>query len=372
MKATLLLLCVLFVIQSNAPAQNCNRPLDENTFQRYKENIQSSRADRYQFREAIRITEGNCLTSSQIKSIAQLFNSDEFRLSYCVSAYRSVYDPENFYDVYDAFNTFSMAFKLHDAILGLITLPGEDYNRGDDPNEYRPDPNDDPQVIRFPDIFYPDAASYSGVLGCPAPVDDQLFVNIAYRLLEETSDDDKLNYMAGRVQVDCFTMEQAMRLATLFDNELGALAMMKTAFVHLYDLGHYQAAAVLFNIDFNRNDWMAYAEAVLSELQNPIEVVLSCEPSPQQLSQMNSSIKNQNFPREKLDLARTLVKDYCFSVEQIKGLMNQFTFSSDKLELAKITYNNCTDPESYYLLIDVMTFPSEKEELRKYIEGNRN
>ena len=111
---------------------------------------------------------------------------------------------------------------------------------------------------------------------------------------------------------------------------------------------------------------MDYADAVLTDMVPPSEIII-CEPTSEQISQINNSLSKQNFPQDKLDLARLLVKDYCFSVGHIKGLMNQFTFSSDKLELAKITYNNCPDPQNYYQLIDLLTFPSEKDELRYWI-----
>jgi hypothetical protein len=66
-----------------------------------------------------------------------------------------------------------------------------------------------------------------------------------------------------------------------------------------------------------------------------------------------------------------LVKDLCFGFAQIKDLMEEFIFSSYKMEFAKIAYANCLDQRNYYQLLDELTFLAEKREFRKYLEENR-
>ena len=41
---------------------------------------------------------------------------DHARFEFALAAYPRTVDPEEFYDVYDAFDTFSMVFRLHDEI----------------------------------------------------------------------------------------------------------------------------------------------------------------------------------------------------------------------------------------------------------------
>ncbi len=56
------------------------------------------------------------LSSLQVKTIAMTFGDDGARLDFALAAYPRVVDPENFYEVYDAFHTFSKMMRLHDQI----------------------------------------------------------------------------------------------------------------------------------------------------------------------------------------------------------------------------------------------------------------
>ncbi len=59
---------------------------------------------------------GHRFSSQQVKAIAAQLKDDAARLDFATAAYPLTVDPENFYDVYDAFTTFSHVMRLHDRI----------------------------------------------------------------------------------------------------------------------------------------------------------------------------------------------------------------------------------------------------------------
>jgi len=67
-------------------------------------------------REMIRI---HWLSSLQVKEIASRLPDDAARLDFATAAYPRTLDPENFYEVYDVFASFSKVFRLHDRIRAL-------------------------------------------------------------------------------------------------------------------------------------------------------------------------------------------------------------------------------------------------------------
>jgi hypothetical protein len=133
----------------------------------------------------------------------------------------------------------------------------------------------------------------------------------------------------------------------------------------------YYDAFSQFSMAFRLHDLIHCQASPPVIIEEPAAIII-CEPTASQFSQINASIKNQHFSREKLDMARLITKDYCFTVGQIRFLMGNFNFSSDKLEMAKLAYNVCLDQHNYYQLIDLLTFSSEKNELRRYIETYRS
>lgn len=56
------------------------------------------------------------LSSQQVKAAALHIQDEEARLAFALAAHPRTVDPENFYDVYDAFTKFSTVFRLHDRI----------------------------------------------------------------------------------------------------------------------------------------------------------------------------------------------------------------------------------------------------------------
>jgi hypothetical protein len=347
-------------------AETCNSILTDAHFERFMFGLDATYG-RHKLQKALQLVRNNCLTSLQVKTLAEAFETDRQRLRIAKLSYTNVLDKDNFYDVYDAFDKFSMAFRLHDMIHGLIP---DEFGRNKGVNNTESGYGYEP--FQFPDLHYPRTDKYDGLYICSDVLDKQGFMRIAERLSEAVSDDNRLTHLNRRSKEVCFTMAQSMKLTFLFDSEVAALAMIKSlyGFGKIYDMENYQAAKAVFQNSYNRMDWVEYAEMVLEETFPPSEIVV-CEPTRDRLNDMRSALSKRHFPGDKLDLARLLVKDYCFTVGQIKGLMGLFTFGSYKLELAKITYNSCLDPHNYYLLIDELTFYSEKEELRRYIEEHR-
>jgi len=63
------------------------------------------------------------LSSAQVRRLAQGIIDEDQRVEFLVSAYPATVDPENFYEVYDAFTSFSRVFRLHDRIKALRAVP---------------------------------------------------------------------------------------------------------------------------------------------------------------------------------------------------------------------------------------------------------
>jgi hypothetical protein len=63
------------------------------------------------------------LSSQQVKALVRVVPNEDARLELAVALYPRTVDPENFYEVYDAFNSYSRVFRLHDYIRGVRPGP---------------------------------------------------------------------------------------------------------------------------------------------------------------------------------------------------------------------------------------------------------
>lgn len=87
------------------------------------------------------------------------------------------------------------------------------------------------------------------------------------------------------------------------------------------------------------------------------------------MGNLKGSIQKQSFSDNKMNVAKTFLKNKCLSVSQIKDIMGLFSFEADKLSFAKLAYDRCVDKENYYMVSDAFSFSSSNDELTDYINS---
>ncbi|HQW85806.1 MAG TPA: DUF4476 domain-containing protein [Flavobacteriales bacterium] len=82
-----------------------------------------------------------------------------------------------------------------------------------------------------------------------------------------------------------------------------------------------------------------------------------------------SSISSKSFEDTRMSVAKQVATDRCFTVDQVKGIMELFSFEETKLDFAKFAYDHTFDLSNYFKLNDAFTFESSVDELNAYIRG---
>jgi hypothetical protein len=90
----------------------------------------------------------------------------------------------------------------------------------------------------------------------------------------------------------------------------------------------------------------------------------------QNINSILNAIENESFKSDKMMVAKQATKNKCLSVNQIKQLMDKFTFDDGKLEFAKLAYSKCSNKDDYYMLNETFSFSSSKSELNEYISNH--
>lgn len=90
-----------------------------------------------------------------------------------------------------------------------------------------------------------------------------------------------------------------------------------------------------------------------------------------EFSSVLQSISKEWLESNKLKSATQIVRTNNLSAAQVKQLVLMFSFESNKLELAKEAYRNTVDKQNYYMINDVFSFNSSKDDLARYIRNFR-
>ena len=86
-----------------------------------------------------------------------------------------------------------------------------------------------------------------------------------------------------------------------------------------------------------------------------------------ELNSIVNAIRNEPFSSDKLAIARQAVMRQNIKSHQVVEIGNLFSFESDRLEFAKMAYNNTIDKQNYYLVNSIFHFSSSKRELNDFM-----
>jgi hypothetical protein len=80
-----------------------------------------------------------------------------------------------------------------------------------------------------------------------------------------------------------------------------------------------------------------------------------------------SIIEKESFDNSKLNTAKQVASNNALCVTQIMQICRLFSFDQSKLDFAKYAYHFCVDQNNYFMVNDVFSFSSSKDELQKFI-----
>ncbi|MBC7827915.1 MAG: DUF4476 domain-containing protein [Chitinophagaceae bacterium] len=89
--------------------------------------------------------------------------------------------------------------------------------------------------------------------------------------------------------------------------------------------------------------------------------------SEQSFTSMVQILRREYSENSRLVLAKQMAERNYFSAEQVKYMMQLFSFENNKLELAKFAYRNTIDQKNYFVVYDALTYSSSKEQLADFI-----
>jgi hypothetical protein len=348
------LLLAFICVSGLLTAQRCRVPVSNETFQQNFNQIAILRGDASKQVKAEQFVAANCVSSLQLKTLAQLFSTDSVRLIVCQRAYPQVTDPAGFFVVYDAFTTFSWALRLYDytqhytAPVGAVPTA----------TVIATQPTAGPT---YPTWFYPDTLRITGSRGCAGPViAEHQFTTIANNVFRQPTEEAKIVAIENAMTAHCMSVSQHMKLASMLTSEDNRMRVMKNGFARVYDQEHYSYAGSMFSVPAKKDEWNNYCSAYLTP---------PCTVSAQDFNGLLQQVQAKNFDDDQLTLVKTLAGSRCFSVDQLKTFSNEFGFDEEKMEMFKYCYAKCPDKQNYYLLADKLTFTANKEELRRFINA---
>lgn len=78
-------------------------------------------------------------------------------------------------------------------------------------------------------------------------------------------------------------------------------------------------------------------------------------------------VRKASFESSKVNVAKSALQNNQLTVNQLILILNEFSFESTKLQFAKDNYRNVVDRKNFFMVNDVFTFQSSKDDLSDFL-----
>lgn len=278
-------------------------------------------------------TSENYFTSAQARQLIGLISDEGSKLSLAKMAYTRLIDPTNYTIMNDLFSYQSSRSELASYV--------SNYNSG---NTTTPGTN------------------------TGAAMSDADFNSIYRNVNAAWTSTNKFSTASTAFQgtTNKFTVSQVRQLLSLITSESDKLALAKMAFDNMVDQHNHAMLNDVFTSTENRTEWTRYVNDIQTGGTG------TTYRTPMTESSYNSMYRSVQLTfgfgakmSSLTDIFNT--ETNYFTVAQIKELVKLVSNESNRLELAKLAYNNAVDPTNYNNLYDIFTSQTSKDELTAYI-----
>jgi hypothetical protein len=91
--------------------------------------------------------------------------------------------------------------------------------------------------------------------------------------------------------------------------------------------------------------------------------------SDREFDQVMYSLKHEWFEGNRMKSASFIISNNFFTAEQVKDIVNSFSFEDNKVDIAKQAYPKTLDKENYNCVINALQYRSSKDELARFIRS---
>jgi len=313
-------------------------PMLEGEFNTLLEDIRSN------WRQSVRVTKitdafevtDDYFTTSQAMQLIQQITSQTNRLKLAKLAYLRITDPSNFNQMYSLLTSQASKNNLAAYVRAqnVSTVSS---------NQYRTPMSD----INFNDLY----SDVQELVGISAKVTalNTVFANTS-------------NY---------FTTTQARQLLLLVNDENSRLHLAKTVYHGITDPANFSQLYDVLSMQSNRNDLAAYVSNYHSGGYTNTYPAYKTPMSTESFNSLYSRIQNTwglGAKMSELVVVFGSASNY-FTTAQAEQLIRLVSSESNRLQLAKSSYDNITDPTNFSNLYDVLNSQSSRDELAAFVNA---
>ena len=273
------------------------------------------------------VNTNNYFTTVQAKQLIALVNGQADRFALAKASYRGITDPVNFTQVYTILNSQSYRDQLADYV--------STYNAG----------------------------SSSTAMAAAA------FNNIYRTAQRQSTTNSKVSYIYNTFSNtnNYFTVAQARQLVQLVSGDANRLYLAKISYRSIVNKNNFSQMYQLLTSQSSRNELMTFVNGY--DGNNPVYTRVAMKDA--DFNVLYRDVQNRFGLGAKMAALQNIFSNETnyFTTIQARQLILLVSAESNRLELAKSSYDNIVDPADFNQLYDVLSSTSSRNELEVYVRN---
>lgn len=276
----------------------------------------------------------NYFSTLQARSIVQLMSSEADRLELLKLVYDKITDPSNFSQLYDLLRSQSGRNEL------------DEYVRN---NSY--------------------GNAYNGY---KAAMSDASFSQLYQNILNQRSTSKKMNAALNAFNTASyyFSVSQVKQIISSLNNEGYRMQLAKASIDNIVDVENLSQLFDLFYNQSSRDELDNYIRTN-GYADNNYNNSYHAAMTDASFNSLYNTIRNKWLPFTKYNAAVDAFNssNNYFTVSQVKQIIGLLSSESNRLDLAKMAFDNIVDPQNLSQLYDLFNSQSSIDELKSYINS---
>lgn len=258
-------------------------------------------------------TTTNYFTTAQAKQLIQLINNQSNRYTLARSSYAHIVDPTNFTDMYELFSGQTYKTQLQDYV-----------------------------------------ASYN--MGSSSTAMSAANFNTIYRTARrQTTNNSRVSYIynAFTNTSNYFSVSQAMQLIRLAPDESNRLYLAKVSYRSIVDKSNFSQITNLLTSQSSRNELIAFVNN--NGVDSPVYTRVAMKEA--DYNTLYRNVQNRFGIGAKMSALSDIFdnENYYFTTAQARGLIQLVSDDDNRLQLAKLSYDNIVDQSNFAQLYDILS-----------------
>ena len=200
----------------------------------------------------------------------------------------------------------------------------------------------------------------------PLDVAPRDFEKLLRSLRTETFDSGKLSFIKSMSRTNHFNSKQVRQLLSEFDFDTDREEAAVVLHPRTIDPHDFYLALKAFADDSRRSaviQRLALDNPAKSQNEEPGILV-----SKQEFDDLLAALKGAALDQGKLPLLKMIIHGRVFTSDQAAEMLKQFAFDGDREKAAIAVYPRLSDPENFYRTLEVFTFDTGRQSVRKQLK----